>query len=551
MMRITTIGTARLAAAALLTAAFLCGPAARAADSERLIVPARFGDNTATMWSPTLEWTVKNPLHEGNPFDLVAKVTFTHESGKETRTTEMFYAGDDTWKFRFTGTRTGKWTFATQADGEDGTTKDPELDGRSGTITVKPNADVRATGFLTGHGSKFAVQVGDDARLEAFRFNAFMHGRLAEACGIEKADLFEALRTDADRARLTTYLDAYMRVVAEHGCNAAFQAVHCRWFEMDPEKKSYDRLNDRSGAASPDPATFERLELLLATARQHGLRVHLWAWGDEARRWTPIGVGGINGLPDRRLQRYIAARLGPLAGWTMGYGFDLQEWTTEDDLRKWASYLHERFGWRHMLWGRGRSNDELDVKSYSGYGVKSYERIVKDLASDPDRPHLYEERDSYLRPRGGLSQEGTRRFMWRQTVAGGMGGFWGHYSGRLYKGEYPDPEQFRCCREFWAGRFLLDMQRANQLTDGHALATPDHKRYAFYREDTDRITMELGRAPGPLPAVAVDTTKPYREFAIGLLKPGKHVWKAPHKSDWALAVGRFPRLTGDQTGGPE
>lgn len=520
--------------------ALLVGFSASAfAEPESVIVPASFGQNETTMWSPTLEWTVENDTHEGNPFDIIAKVRFTHESGENKRVTEMFYVGDDTWKFRFTGSRIGKWSFTTQADGTNGTTKDDDMDGRKGTVTVEPNPDARATGFLASHGQKYALQVGNDAHLEACRFNVFMHGKLAEAYEIEDVSLWEALETDADHARLQTYLDTYMEAVAEHGCNSAFQSVNCRWFEMDPDKRGHDTLDDRSDNAGPDPATFKRLELLIATARRHGLRVHLWAWGDEARRWTPIGVGGINGVPDRRLQRYIAARLGPLPGWTMGYGFDLQEWTTEEQMGNWASYLHDHFGWQHLLWARGRFNEALDVKSYSDYGVRSYDKIVEDLSSDSDRPHLYEERDSYLRPGGGLSQEGSRRFMWRQTMAGGMGGFWGHYSGRLYKGEYPNSEQFRCCRDFWADRFLLDMQRANQWTDGHALATPDRKQFVFSKEDTDQITIDLSGAPGPLTVIAVDTTIAYREIEVGTLEPGKHTWKAPHKSDWAVAVGDF------------
>ena len=542
MTRSIMTRTPRLAGFALFLAAIVGISAASGDEPERLIAPGAFGEHsTTTMWSPTLEWTLENASYDGNPFDLVARATFRHESGDEIRVTEMFYVGDDTWRFRFTGTRPGEWTFTTRADGKEGTTNDPELHGREGTVTVEPNPDARATGFLTSQGQKYALQVGNDAHVEAFRFNAFMHGRLAEAYDIEEVSLWEALETDADHARLQKYLDTYMEVVAEHGCNAAFQSVHCRWFEMDPDKRGHDTLDDRSDSASPDPATFERLELLIATARRHGLRVHLWAWGDEARRWTPIGVGGLNGTPDRRLQRYIAARLGPLPGWTLGYGFDLQEWTKEEDLKKWASYLHEHFGWQHLLCARGRSNEELDVKSYSGYGVRAYDEIVKDLASDPDRPHLYEERDSYRRPGGGLTQEGSRRFMWHQTLACGMGGFWGHYGGRLYKGEYPNPEQFRCCREFWRGRFLLEMQRANDLTDGHGLAMPDGKRYVFYKQDTDRIEMDLSEAPEALHAVAVDTTDAYREIELGPLKPGKHTWEAPHESDWAVSVGHFAR----------
>ncbi len=529
MMRITTIGTARLAAAALLTAAFLCGPAARAADSERLIVPARFGDNTATMWSPTLEWTVKNPLHEGNPFDLVAKVTFTHESGKETRTTEMFYAGDDTWKFRFTGTRTGKWTFATQADGEDGTTKDPELDGRSGTITVKPNPNQQLRGFITHRGNKFARQVSGPGDLEGFLPNTYMNERkFGNPEGSGWTDITPTL-TDPEVYK------AYMDEVEAHGCNGVFVHVIHQWL------KAHARSYADHDSVNPDFKTFAALENAIVRAHRRGLYVHIWAWGDEARKWTPKGLpGGVNGKVDRRVQRYVAARLGPLPGWVMGYGFDLQEWTDERDVSSWARYLHERSGWRHMLWARGRSDDELDARSYSGYGVETYEEIAEKLDSDRDRPHLFEERDTYLRGRGGLTQAGSRRFMWRQAIAGGMMGFWGHYPKSYYdKGPYPNPEQFTCCRAFWRGRFLLSMKRANDLTNGYALATPDKEQFVFYAEESDSVSMDLSGMDGPQPAVAVNTTKEYREIDIGPLTPGKHVWKAPHKSDWAIAVGTF------------
>jgi hypothetical protein len=130
--------------------------------------------------------------------------------------------------------------------------------------------------------------------------------------------------------------------------------------------------------------------------------------------------------------------------------------------------------------------------------------------------------------------------MWRQAIAGGMMGFWGHYPKSNYdKGPYPHPEQFVCFRTFWNGRFLLSMRRAGNLTDGYALAVPDGRHYVFYIEDADRVTMDLSGASGPLPVVGVDTTKPYREIRFGTLKPGKHTWEAPHRSDWAIAVGDF------------
>jgi len=478
-------------------------------------------EQTVTMWAPFAEWSLKNPTVTGNPFDVVAKVTFTHESGKETRTTEMFYAGDATWTFRFTGTRVGKWVFRTQANGAGSTTRDPNLHGRTGAISVQPNPDPRIKGFLTASGQKFARQIGEHGALKGCLFNVYMNGKDFHA------------RFDGPDWSDPARIDAYIADAAQYGFCTVFLHVNNSWF-----KYGTNGWNEHS-SENPDPRTFEVIEDFITRAHARGVHTQVWAWGDEARKWTPIGVGGKNGVPDRRLQRYIAARLGPLPGWTMGYGFDLQEWTSEDDLKAWAEHLHARMGWRHLLWGRGRSNSALDVKSYSSHEVRGYEQIVEDLASDPSRPHLYEERHTRNR-NSGLDPEGTRRFLWDLAMAGGVGCWWGFYDrGGNQAPPYANPEELKTHAAFWTTRFTLDLQRDNRITDGRALRSPDFSRIIVYREGAERITMDLSKAARPQPAFAVDTTKAYREIDIGTLKPGKHTWKAPRRSDWAVAVGRF------------
>ena len=76
-----------------------------------IISGAELTEKAGTQWGPTIEWTVENPSWQGNAFDVVAKVRFVHQSSGQTRTTEMFYAGGTQWTFRFTGTRTGRWSF--------------------------------------------------------------------------------------------------------------------------------------------------------------------------------------------------------------------------------------------------------------------------------------------------------------------------------------------------------------------------------------------------------------------------------------------------------
>ena len=114
----------------------------------------------ALMWRCE-EWSVENTSWSGNPFDVIASVTFVHSSTGEQRTTHMFYAGDNQWKFRFTGTRTGEWRFSTSSD-------DTELHGHTGTVTVKPRANPQVKGFLTHVGNKYAIMEEDIDHLQGY-----------------------------------------------------------------------------------------------------------------------------------------------------------------------------------------------------------------------------------------------------------------------------------------------------------------------------------------------------------------------------------------------
>ena len=108
--------------------------------------PKQF-NKTGKQWIP-LEWSFENPTFKGNPYDLIATVVFVHSKTAEEHTTEMFHDGKDTWKFRFTGTRPGRWTFTTSS-------KDKDLGDKQGTVIIKPNPGVN--GFVTNFGNKWGV----------------------------------------------------------------------------------------------------------------------------------------------------------------------------------------------------------------------------------------------------------------------------------------------------------------------------------------------------------------------------------------------------------
>jgi hypothetical protein len=511
----------------LIAVAILCAASDGSADEL---------DRTGTLWAPYMEWSVENPAWSGNPFDVEARVTFTHPASGEERTTLMFYDGGKTWKFRFTATRTGEWSFRTSSD-------DGDLDGKRGTVAIGPNPDQNVKGFLVPHQNKYARQADEDGTLEAIAPNIYMN--MVKFGVPERCGWTAVTPTFSDRETFAAYLDE----AEAHGCNAVFARMGNQWFQAQAVSwRDHDSKN-------PDPATFRAMEESIVQAHQRGMFLHMWAWGDEQRGWTPVGVGGINGEPDRRLQRYMAARLGPLPGWTMSYGSDLNEWANTEQVASWAEYIKRHSGWEPMLSARqvtrGReqfqSPEILTVAAYDDTPADAfYELSIERLSRAPQRPVLFERRFTYLRD-GVWDMETTRRAFWQFTLAGGAGAVWGHYPAEgncsaRFEGEYPHPEQLRTHRRFWRDRFLLDMQPDEDRGRAAALVLRSGNQNAvFYLEDAASIELDLTAMAGPQPVIAVDAAKDYVEVDLGTFAAERRTWTAPYRSDWALAVGSFSK----------
>jgi hypothetical protein len=493
-------------------------------DSNRKV----FAPQTGILWQPFQAWYLEMLDHPSNAFDVIATVVFSHEASSDEHRTQMFYAGDGRWSFRFTGTRTGPWSFVT-------TSLHPALDGWTGTVEVAPNPDPEATGFLTTAGSRFAAPSDEEGGLRARQLQVYMN-----------APLRNSLRDyPSEPEGLAAAADAILTEVEIHGFDALFVAMNNNWFAFGAD--SYADHDSRN----PSLTSFEILETLILRAHSRGLGIHIWAWGDEERRWTPIGVGGINGTPDRRLQRYIAARLGPLPGWTMSYGFDLDEWVTTAEVRAWWSYLHEHLGWPHLLMAREvraerqpsasqflLGSDVLDVHSTDERPHADFYAAATAALEATGRPVLFERR--FLHTRDGIwDMETTRRALWQFTLAGGAGAIWGV----LWDGgsPYSEATQLDTHRAFWHDRWSLDMQRPSERAGagGYSLHDSAGTRFITYGEATSRLQLDLTHMSGPQPAVAVDTKLPYAEIDIGLTDPGELTWKAPYESDWVVAVGTF------------
>jgi len=475
-------------------------------------LPARAEPPSCKLYEPH-QWHFRNPSYKANPFDLLAYAVFTHRStGKKIRT-ELFYQPPETWILRFTPTLPGRWDFVTYSD-------DPDLSGHHGTIQAQPNPG--NPGFLTKHKSKWLWQGTDRAFVPQYVMYANP----------------DVLYDNPDRidADITEFLDG-------HGFNGFHIWIACRWFDLRKTRSNEISSDD----PNPDPRTFEILELLIRKTHAAGGVVHIWAWGDEQRKMTPKRWG-LNGRVDQRLQRYICARLGPLPGWSMGYGWDLQEWVTRQDLQRWHQFMHAKLGWHHFLGGRSpRLTQICPTLDYSSYQQHRPDYAIYRKAIDqyPDKPTFFEDRFRVRKnvyPEKDYDFTMTRRGLWHSTLAGGAANIWGNLLSPRPDGAshpYPNKHQIKTWARFWQDRFKKDMVPDNRLTDGLCIKSP-RTLLVFYKEDTSTIRMDLSELSGPIHAVAVDTTRPYAEQSLSLEPAPNQLFTAPYKSDWAVAAHKTP-----------
>ena len=194
-------------------------------------------------------------------------------------------------------------------------------------------------------------------------------------------------KVDAD---VRLYLDTY-------GFNGFHVFVSCRWFDIGEP----DCREAKGTGPELDPHTFEALEMLIRKTYAANGMVHLWMWGDEERGQTPSARddwGGLDGPVARKVEAAIAERLGPLPGWTLGYGFDLDEWVEASELHAWRDRMHRLLPGFRFMGGRPRGpndgrnhrryaawNRGLDYASYEHH-KPSYAVYVDALESNPDKP---------------------------------------------------------------------------------------------------------------------------------------------------------------------
>ncbi|MDD2248063.1 MAG: hypothetical protein PHC39_13505 [Proteiniphilum sp.] len=279
-----------------------------------------------------------------------------------------------------------------------------------------------------------------------------------------------------------------------HGFNGVHLPVFGQWFHIG------DNIVTEKDSI-PDPKTFDKIAMIIEKVYEAGGATYLWVWGDHQRRWTSKSTkGGIMGKQEKAVMDMIAEKLGPLNGWFMGYGFDLWEWVSEENLKQWHDYMWAKPGWNHLLGARASQNEfsqiyeGLDFSDYE-YHKPWYDELVAMINTRPEKPSLSGDRYRIRRyppspwPKKDYNEEETRRGLWHHTMAGGIGAIWGNMDSF---GIYSNKEELKCFSIFWNDnkRFKKDVVIDSSITDGYCLRSSD-KVYVFYKEDTDIINYSI------------------------------------------------------------
>lgn len=505
------------------------------------VVDKAFDSVTGTQWHPYYEWKIKNRSFKGNPFDVEGHTVFYHDKTGQSIKVPMFYDRENTWKFRFTGTETGTWTLETFSE-------DEELNGWTGQITINKNPDKKAHGFMRAFGKKWGWQGTEEAFIPQY---------------VMAKQPLAYLKADST-VNITLVEQDIEEFIDEHGFTGFHLPVKGKWF----------------AGHNPDPHIYQVVETIIEKIHQRGGSCHIWLWGSGSDKEEGEGPSGIVGAPmnevDQRNLRYLAARLGPLPGWSMGYGYDVENgWATQEELDAWKIFLEEHMGWDHFLGARvgydekglfavsprpprpphdehyrAPVGDEYttwlggDYIGYTSYRPL-YDRYVEVLKHHPEKPSFEEDRfrlrDSKKWNYKDYNEDLTRRGLWHSALAGGVANIWGNLlpsANQEGSRPYPIKHLIKTYGLFFENRFKKEML-SEKKGEVLCLKTPDHKNMIFYQEDTDEVNMNLQNMPSDMPAIAVDTRKKYQEINIGPISAKEHSWKAPYLSDWAIAVGKF------------
>jgi hypothetical protein len=489
--------------------------------------PAGPAERSAHVHTGLEEWSITTTDYTGDPYDVHAIATFTH-TDTGTYQVPLYYAGSNTFKYRFTGPRVGVYQIATSS-------VHPGLDGHTSSIEVTANPDPDAVGFLVGGNDSYRVRVGDGTVFKRVRPNTYQrHGDATNPGGWEQ--IAEIPNTNP------TVRGDYIEAVLQEAQDAGFSSVYIvgghNWVQ-------YPRAYNQSSTNTvPDPVAYDIVEDLLQRAQTRKMFVELALWNDsQAGTSSGTLVGGINGTTDQRVNRMLMGRLGAYPNFTVGYGYDLLEWLTPAQGHAWHDFvtglntLPRLYALREDT-GFTLGSDKLEIFSNDNRPTSGFYADARaQFNLGHNRPISYNRR--FLHTRDAVwDMTTTRRAIWQFGMAGGASGVYGILWGP--SANYPNPEQLKHVSDFLDPRWdQIPVVNATP-TDGMVLQNADATLQVVYKENVSSIQITIPAGQTNVPVVAVNATAAtYAEISQGTYNAGTHTVTLGSTSDWALAVGNF------------
>ncbi len=287
-----------------------------------------------------------------------------------------------------------------------------------------------------------------------------------------------------------------------------------------------------------NPSYFEAV--VLKTYRQGGT-THFWVWGDQARKQTPKTYG----MNTDQLYKEIAARLAPIPGWTVGYGFDLFEWASAQEIEQFRQTLRDYSSYHHLVGGRGHKNqyqlisNQLDYASWEWH-QPDYQEYRKHLEKAGGKPAFSEDRFRIRTPtrypEKDYNPELTRRGLWNSAIAGGVANIWGNQpKDEEFSAPYPNKNEIQTYSQFIQNHFTVGMKPDNSMIDsGHCLRD-GNKQAICYAEKVSSVKIDSHYLDGVQQIIAVNTQERYQEIPIKITGT-QTTWSAPQQSDWAFII---------------
>lgn len=287
-----------------------------------------------------------------------------------------------------------------------------------------------------------------------------------------------------------------------------------------------------------NPSYFEAV--VLKTYRRGGT-THFWIWGDARRNQTPKSYG----IDAEKLYQEIAARLGPIPGWTFSYGFDLFEWASAEDLEDLHQKLQSYTSYPHLFGARGHTQAYKEISPNLDYASWEWHRPTysdyrEHLAQANNRPAFSEDRFRIRTPtrypEKDYDPELTRQGLWHSMIAGGVANIWG-YQPRdgAFSEPYPNKALIKTYRTFTDKTYTVGMQPDNSLIESGYCLRDGQTTAVCYAEAASEINLNLASLQAPLEIFAVDTKAAYQEIGFPSSDPNL-TWKAPRRSDWAISI---------------